>query len=249
MTHDFFNWALLGIAGLVAATAGCSRWIEILPSPTQEQESVTRSIPGQERVPLVMDGFRLMQNGAPRNPSADMERHILNSVQETHLFSTLVPLAGTSAPLGDKVVMARISFDETIEPHPGEAAWKGFVIGASMFLLSPVLNLDYDYAAHANLELERWDGQVRRYEARSSGAAHYNLFGATPIIIDELKGRVTEACLNQLMTQLVQDTDLYVANSAPLPDSTIRTITVKARNPVAPPSAHSPLPVSTVPVP
>jgi hypothetical protein len=249
MNHHLFRWTLLGLAGLAVTASGCSRWIDILPSPAQDQESVTRSIPDSERVPFVMDGFRLTQNGAPRNPSPELERRILNSVQETHLFSTLMPLAGTGAPLGEKVVTARIAFDEVIDPHPGEAAWKGFVIGASMFLLSPVIDLNYDYAAQASLELERWDGQVKRYEARSAGAAHYHLFGATPIMIDELKGRVTEACLNQLITQLVQDTGLYMAGSAPLPDSPIRSITVKARNPVAPPSAHSPLPVSTVPAP
>lgn len=249
MTHQLFRWTLLGLVGLAVTTPGCSRWIDILPSSTVQQESIARSIPDDERVPFVMDGFRLAQNGAPQNPSTDMERRLLNIVQETHLFSTLVPLGGNASPLGDKVVTARITFDETIDPHPGESAWKGFIIGASMFLLSPVIDLDYDYATQASLELERWDGQLKRYEARSAGAVHYKLFGATPIMIDELKGRVTEACLNDLMAQLVQDTDLYMASSTPAPDSPIRTITVKARNPVAPPPAHSILPVSTAPAP
>ena len=88
-----------------------------------------------------MDGFRMIQNGAPPNPSNEVERRILNTMQETRLFSTLVPLGGNVASLGDKLVTARITFDETIDPHSGEAAWKGFLIGASMFLLSPVIDL------------------------------------------------------------------------------------------------------------
>ena len=32
----------------------------------------------------------------------------------------------------------------------------------------------------------------------------YYLFGATPIIIGELKGQVIEACLTELMDQLIQ---------------------------------------------
>ena len=243
MTHHRFRWAFLGVIGLATTTLGCTRWIDVIPPSTLQQESVTRSILNDERVPLVMDGFRMMQNGAPQNPSAEVEHRILNTVQETHLFSTLVPLGGNVSSLGHKVVTARITFDGTIDPHSGAAAWKGFLIGASMFLLSPAIELNYDYAAKATLELERWDGQVKRYEARSAGTAHYNLFGATPIMIDELKGQVTEACLSELMDQLVRDTDFYVASSTPLPDSPILTVTVKAPKPL-----HSPVPLSAVPV-
>ena len=153
------------------------------------------------------------------------------------------------ASLGDKVVTARITFDETIDTHSGAAAWKGFLIGASMFLLSPVIELNYDYAAQASLELERWDGQVKRYEARAAGTAHYNLFGATPIMIDELKGQVAEACLTELMDQLVRDTTFYMASSSPLPDSPILTVNVKSRKPLRSSSSRSAVPVSTTPAP
>jgi hypothetical protein len=118
-----------------------------------------------------------------------------------------------------------------------------------MFLLSPMIELDYDYAAQVSLELERWDGQVKRYEARSSGTAHYTLFGATPIMIGELKGQVTEACLTELMDQLVQDTNFYVASSAPLLDSPILTVTVKARKSLPSPASLSIVPISTSPSP
>ena len=249
MIHHLFRWTLLGLVGLASTTMGCSRWIEVMPSSTLQQESIARSISNDERVPLVMDGFRMMQNGAPKNPSTEIERRILNTVQETRLFSTLVPFGGDGSSLGEKVVTARITFDETIDPHSGAAAWKGFIIGASMFLLSPAIELNYDYAAKATLELERWDGQIKRYEARSAGTIHYNLFGATPIMIGELKGQVAEACLTELIDQLVRDTTFYMASSSPLPDSPIRTVTVKSRKPVRSPSSISAVPVSTTPAP
>ena len=249
MTLHLFRWTLLGLVGFASTTMGCSRWIDVMPSSTLQQEAMTRSIPNDERVPLVMDGFRMMQNGAPQNPSTEIERRILNTVQETRLFSTLVPLGGNVASLGDKVVTARITFEETIDPHSGAAAWKGFVIGASMFLLSPVMELDYDYTAQAGLELERWDGQVKRYEARSAGTAHYHVFGASPMMISELKGQVAEACLTELMDQLVRDTPFYMASSSPLPDSPILTVTVKGRTPRRSPAALSVVPVSTTPAP
>jgi len=244
------RWTVIGCCGLIITlTTGCASRIDVIPSSTLQQESVTRSIPNDERVPLVMDGFRMKQNGAPQNPSTEIERRILDTVQETRLFSTLVPLGGNVSSLGDKVVTARITFDETVAPHSGEAAWKGFIIGASMFLLSPVIELDYDYAAQASLELERWDGQVKRYEARSTGTAHYYLFGATPNMIGELKRQVTEACLTELMDQLERDTNFYMASNTPLPDSPNLTVTVKARTPLRSPAALSVIPVSTAPAP
>lgn len=249
MRQHLFRWTLVGVMGIASTTIGCSRWIDVMPSSTLHEESVTRSISNDERVPLVMDGIRMMQNGAPQNPSAEIERRIMNTVQETRLFSTLLPLGENVASLGEKAVTARITFDETVEPHSGAAAWKGFVIGASMFLLSPVIELHYDYAAKATLELERWDGQVKRYEAQSSGRAHYNLFGASPIMISELKGEVAEACLTELMEQLVHDTTFYMASSSPLPDSPILTVTVKSRKPLRSASSRSAVPVSTTPAP
>jgi hypothetical protein len=196
-----------------------------------------------------MDGFRMTQNGAPQNPSTEVEHRILNTVQETRVFSTLIPLGGNVAPLGDKVVTARITFDETIDSHSGETAWKGFLIGASMFLLSPVIDLDYDYAAEATLELGRWDGQVKRYTARSAGTAHYTVFAASPTLIGELKGQVTEACLTDLMDQLTRDTNFYMASTAPLPDSPIVSVTVRARKPLPSSASPSAVPVSTTPAP
>lgn len=144
---------------------------------------------------------------------------------------------------------ARITMEETIDPRSGATAWKGFLIGASMFLLAPVIELDYGYAAQASLELEHWDGRVRLYEARSAGAVRYYLFGATPIMLDELKGQVTEACLNDLMEQLVRDTDLYTAGSSPLPDPAIRAVTVKARRSVTGTPAAPVIPVASPPAP
>ena len=250
MTTYAFRWLVLGLVGFVVfGMTACTRWIDVKPPSSGPQDTISHSLPSDERVPLVIDTFRLSQNGAPQNPSLEVERRVLNAVQETHLFSALVPLGGTPASDGGKTVTARLMFDETIDPHAGHTALKGIAIGASMFLLSPIIELDYDYTAQAHLELQRWDGRVTHYEARSSGTAHYNLFGASPVVIEELKGQVMETCLNSLMTQLVQDTPLYMASKTPLPASTVHTVTVKARRPA---TAYTPLPtaqVSTTPAP
>lgn len=250
MTMNMLRWSVLSLVGVVlCGITGCTRWIDVKPASADPKETITHSLPNDERVPLVTNSFRLSRNGSSQYPSADLERRILSSIQETSLFSTLLPLGEQSDSLGDKVVSARIVVDETIEPHSWLSAFKGIIIGGSMFLLSPFINLEYGYAATVALELERWDGQVTRYEARSSGTVYYKLFGATPVMIDELKGHVTEACLTDLTEQLVRDTKLYMASSAPLPDTGIRTVTVKAKGPAITQPTRSLVPVATATTP
>lgn len=234
MTRQTLRWSILGFSGIaLCLTIGCARSIEIYPGSSGTHAAISHSLSSDERVPFVIETFSQSRNGAPQNPATDTERRILNRVRETNLFSALIPQAQQAEPLGDKVVSARVTIDETIEPHSWLSAFKGIVIGGSMFLLSPFIDFEYEYATAVGLELERWDGQIKRYEAKSSGKVQYKLFGATPVMIDELKGHVTEACLTELTGQLVRDTTLYMASSAPAPQSGIRTITVKAKRPSA----------------
>ena len=250
MTTNLFRWSVLSLAGFVlCGITGCTRWIDVKPPSAEPKEAMTHSLPNDERVPLVTNMFHLSRNGVLQNPSVDLERRILSSIQETSLFSTLLPLGEQPDSLGDKVVSARITVDETIEPHSWLSAFKGIIIGGSMFLLSPFVDLEYGYATTVALELERWDGHVNRYQATSSGSVHYKLFGATPVMIDELKGHVTEACLTDLTRQLVRDTQLYMASSAPFQNTGIRMVTVKAKRPATTQPTRSLVPVATATTP
>lgn len=232
MTKTMLRWSVLSLAGFILShTTACTRWIDVKSPSVNPNETMTYSLPNEERVPLVVHAFHRSSNGSSQYPSADLERRIIRSVQETSLFSTSIPQGEKSESLGDKAISARITVDETIEPHSWLSAFKGIVIGGSMFLLSPFINLEYGYAATVVLELERWDGHIKRYEGRSSGTVHYKLFGASPIMIEELKGHVIEACLTDVTHQLVRDTTLYLASSAPSPSTDIRTVTVKSRRP------------------
>lgn len=245
MTRHAVRWSIVSCIGVILCMGtGCTRSIELKPSSTDLQPTEPLSLAGDERVPLVMDTFHLSRNGAPQNPSAEVERRVLNKVQDTRLFSTLIPLGAKSDSLGEKIVSARITVDETIEPHSWLSAFKGIILGGSMFLLSPFVDFEYDYAATVGLELERWDGQVKRYEGTSSGTVQYKIFGATPVMIDELKGHVTEACLTELTTQLVRDTTLYMASSAPASTPGIRTVTVRAKRPATTFPTRSTIPAS-----
>jgi len=212
-----------------AVSSGCNRSIDILPAVPSGTETAAATIASTERVPLILDQAKISQNGAPQNPSTELDRRLLGSLQSLNLFSHL-SLAETAPPVADeKAIVAHLTIDDAVDSHPGEAAWKGVVIGTSMFLLAPVMELHYDYGTHLTLELERWDGTVKTYHAESSGTARYNLFSASPSMIAELKGHVMEAGITDLMHQLVKDATFYNASSAPVTERTIHSVSVKAK--------------------
>ncbi|NOT21756.1 MAG: hypothetical protein HOP22_03395 [Nitrospiraceae bacterium] len=238
-----FVWAIIGCCWLfVILTTGCGRSIELKPTAESIFSSSVHEIARAEQVPLVMDSVDIVRNDSPQNPSLETEQRILGRLREIGLFSRLGDMNSPEPPASQKFIRARVTFDEVVDSHPGDVAWKGIAIGVSMFTLAPFIPLNYDYSAHVTLELERWDGGVKRYESQSAGTAHYKIFSATSLMIDELKGHVTESCLTALMQQVVNDTGFYAASSAPLLDRPIRSVSVKSKR-----SKLTPVPISIVP--
>lgn len=221
--RDRLRWRPLVVAvtacgALAVFCSGCARWTQVAEIAPPAAPTTIALIPAEARVPAVLHIISIEQNGAPLNPNADLDRRLVSALYDTGVFSQLFFPAHAQPPLSDrKHVVARLSLRQTVDSHAGEAAFKGFLIGASMFLATPLLPLQYDYEAQMTLDLQRWDGHTRQYTASSKGSAYYHLFGATPLAIEELKGQVTERCLTALKDQLLQDARFYRADAAPLP--------------------------------
>ncbi len=218
------------LAMTVGLGTGCSHWIELaVPTDTAPPTSVT--VATDARVPLLLETIRVTHNGSSIAPPAILERQVLGAIEATRLFSQHYQ-SGSTQPEADQArVTVRLSIDNLVEPHAGQAAWQGFVVGASMFALAPFISLNYDYGTEMSLEMERWDGQTKQYTATSKGSAHYHLFGASPDVIEQLKGEVTEACLSSLLNQVIQDSTFYLASNKPPRGNSIRTVSVGVRRP------------------
>ncbi len=230
------------ISIVLAMTAGfgtgCSHWIE-LAVPTDAAPPASATVATDTRVPLLLETIRVTHNGSSIAPPAILERQVLGAIEATRLFSQYYQ-SGSTQPAADQArVTVRLSIDNLVEPHAGQAAWQGFLVGASMFTLAPFISLNYDYGAQMSLEMERWDGQIKHYTATSKGSAHYHLFGASPDVIEQLKGQVTEACLSSLLNQVIQDSTFYLTSNQQPRGNPIRTVSVGIRRP----SSHA-LPIA-----
>ena len=227
MMGQTFSRPLIGGALIMALGLGtgcASHWIDLAeqkgaPTPLQT------TVPSDLRVPLLIETIRTHNGSSLATPIA-VEHQILGAFEATNSFpSTSNPAMHSRQPTSP---MSRFDSRSTIsvEPHAGEAAWSGFIIGASMFLLAPIVTLDYDYGTQMALEVERWDGQTKQYQASSSGTAHYHLFAASQHLIEQLKGQVTETCLTQLLDQVIRDTPFYIAGEIAPAETPIRSVSV-----------------------
>ncbi len=198
--------AAILLCGIALSGTGCNRWLELKAveaTPTAAADD--SGSPSVGRVPAVITSLTVSQNGAAIAPASDIEHRVLDTLADTQLFSRLIYPGYTEAAPADPFVRAKLSVATFPEPHAGAAAWKGIVIGASMFLLAPVLPLEYDYGARMTLEVELEDGTTHRYLAAAEGTARYHLFGATHLATEELQGQVLDSCLAQLRRELVKD--------------------------------------------
>ncbi len=71
-------------------------------------------------------------------------------------------------------MVACLSMRQTVDSHAGKAAFKGFLIGASMFLATPLLLLQCDYEAQMTLELRREDGRASNTRSHPRWMAYYH---------------------------------------------------------------------------
>jgi hypothetical protein len=240
MTRQIFSRPLIGsmLAMTLGLGTGCSHWIELTAS-TDTAPPANATVATDARVPLLLETIRVTHNGSSIAPPALLERQVLGAIEATRLFSQHYQSGYTQPAKNQARVTVRLAIDNLIEPHAGQAAWRGFLVGASMFTLAPFISLNYDYGSQMSLEMERWDGQIKRYTATSNGSASYNLFGASPEVIEQLKGQVTEACLSSLLNQVIQDSIFYLASSEQPLGNSIRTVSVGVRH-----SSNRAVPVS-----
>jgi hypothetical protein len=232
MIRQIVSRPLIGsmLAITLGLGTGCSHQIE-LTHPTDATLLANATVATDARMPLLLETVRVTHNGSAIAPPAMLERQVFGAIEATRLFSQHYQAGYTQPPANQAHVIVRLSIDNLVEPHAGQAAWRGLLVGASMFTLAPFISLNYDYGTHMSLEMERWDGKIKHYSATSNGSAHYKLFGANPEVIEQLKGQVTEACLSSLLNQVIQDSTFYLASSEQPQGNSIRTVSVAVRRP------------------
>ena len=83
-------------------------------------------------------------------------------------------------------------------------AIKGFIIGASFFILSPVIPIYADYTSELRLKVEKPDGSSKHYSGYATGESEHYFFSHSEYYGD-LTLQVSEAALRDLTAKLAND--------------------------------------------
>jgi hypothetical protein len=136
---------------------------------------------------------------------------VMNSPFKDRLLQALRLLGAFSSVYGDdqpipekRKVKVSLNIAERLEYNNVLGAIKGFVIGASFFVLSPVIPIYADYTTELRLQVEKPDGRIRQYTGFASAESEPFFFSHGEYYAD-LTQQVTDAALRDLSAKLAND--------------------------------------------
>jgi len=189
---------------LAVGLSGCTaHWTNIDVKP-DNQVSVSRYSHSSDCV-AIMDDLHVTSNGQAVDANEAFQKRFMTNLKDTHMFSKVA--AETPDAQHDKLVNFALSVAENQNTNQGANAAKGFFIGASLYLLTPVLPLSYDFSQDVMLNVTRSDGRSKRYTANGKGEARYHLFGNAAMAGSEVRGQIINNNLTSLINQIKQDAD------------------------------------------
>lgn len=153
----------------------------------------------------IMSEVRVKNNGLDANASDSFQKRFILNLKDTRIFEAVVQDMPTPKP--DKYVSLALAVNENHDLHQGSNVTKGIFIGLSLYLLTPVLPLSYDFESHMLLNATRWDGKTKQYVAKGQGNSSFQLYANRAAANGDVQSKVMSNNLNALMNQLVKDTD------------------------------------------
>lgn len=192
---------------LTLLVVGCSSWTVIKDRPVLSESVSETSMPVQQTQPAFLKDYRGITDGVESNINQDFVNRFLNAVGRTGLFTPV--RAGAPDQGVQRYVTMALTVREGRDTHQGDAAWKGALMGLSLYLLAPVLPLQYDFDSQMDLTVALIDGRKKQYTARGSGTANFHIFANAPRAGQDVEGQVTSANINSLMNQIIKDSVFY----------------------------------------
>lgn len=194
---------------LLAPSLGCAPRVRLDRTPPDA--TAVRSIgPGEGSAELFSVTTKL--NGTEQTPNENFRKRVVDKIRESGVFRQVSdqPVAGGNA------ARLKLTADEHIDGHAGVAFWKGFLVGFSLFTLSPAIPFHVDYAIDLTLDVDLATGGSRRYTSGATGTVSQNYFqliGGSGTA--KLTGDVSTAALNGLVNSIGRDVAAYGRSAEP----------------------------------
>lgn len=164
-------------------------------------------------MPLVIQRVTVTLNGTPTPAVPTFEKSYADALRESGLFA---PVYESSQQHMAPANAAWLSLADTerVNTHQGAALVKGFLIGLSLYLLTPVIPLRGDLSQSVTATLTLPGAAPKQYTAASSGQVTYAMFANGALASNELASKVGTATLQGIVARISEDPAVRAAMRA-----------------------------------
>jgi hypothetical protein len=184
---------------LAACFSGCYSGYKLTKKPI-EADSIHKSFNQVSKLPVYISSISVKN----KNISSGFENRVVAKLTETGLYRDVIYGIYSRRPNDTTYIDVRLDISEMIDQHTGGNALKGFFVGATLFLLTPVLPLSYDMEGEYLLRVIWPNGQQREYKAVCAVDAYGTLYQLNQAANDG-SGEATDKCLNSVINQMGAD--------------------------------------------
>jgi hypothetical protein len=208
---------LLVMSGAVLLT-GCGVSIGITEKAAATDLPATARPPNSGPAPRgVIESVAVKRNLVAGDPEPKLTQEFIAGAQRAAIFSDLSANRESRDPMRD--IGITLSVNETLDAHRDENQMRQERIERSY--LFPIITPFYilyhrfegDFESHMVLDVERWDGETRRYTARARGRMEYSYNSDPEPSQQELIRQVTVNVLQSLVNQMAGDRSFFVPPS------------------------------------
>jgi len=180
--------------------SGCG--MKVTFKPPFPETVKTDNVAGKPRYSSVLMYASATMDGTPTVINPPFKDRLLEALRQSNVFENVYG-DDQAIPETRKVRLA-LTTTERMDYNNVLGAIKGFVIGASFFVLSPFIPIYADYTTELRLQVEKPDGSQRQYTGYAAGESEHYFFSHGDYYPDLTK-QVTDAALRDLSAKLTND--------------------------------------------
>ena len=207
--------AMVGVVPTVLLLGGCGVSIALTEkAPATNLPAAPHPVPVSLAPRAVLETVVIKRNLAASEPQPQLTQDFIAAAGPAGLFSELSTNRDSRNPMRDVGLV--LTVNETLDVHRDENQMRQERIERSYLL--PIITPFYilyhkfenDFESQMVLDVERWDGETRRYTARAHGRMEYPYNADAQPYQQEMIRQVTTNVLQSLVNQMAGDSSFFV---------------------------------------
>jgi hypothetical protein len=191
---------IVSILVIVSLISGCAPRIKISGSPLKDIV-YKPAILSLNKCTVVVTEFRVIENNQVLASDQAVIEHFMKQLRRSEVFGQVVTGKKGSDPSACSLEI-KILLNERLSRNLFLNSMKAFFVGCSLYLLNPVLPMNYTFTSDMAMDVIRGDGKKQTFQAGARGKASIPLLypegNALNSLITEARERNYAAILSKM---------------------------------------------------